>query len=112
MQRVTSTTIEDTTLFRISILSLHDALPILSSKQNWIADAAPSLHYSCKTVLCAPATTLSSATCTAKSAPCSTIAAISWKPHRPDRKSTRLNSSHVENSYAVFCLKKKRTVII
>src|SRR5690554_7019983 len=25
----------------------------------------------------------------------------------PDRKSTRLNSSHVRNSYAVFCLKKK-----
>src|SRR5438874_3489640 len=25
-----------------------------------------------------------------------------------DRKSTRLNSSHVEISYAVFCLKKKR----
>src|SRR5439155_144459 len=25
-----------------------------------------------------------------------------------DRKSTRLNSSHVANSYAVFCLKKKR----
>src|SRR5437870_13290604 len=24
-----------------------------------------------------------------------------------DRKSTRLNSSHVANSYAVFCLKKK-----
>src|SRR5207253_11153678 len=27
--------------------------------------------------------------------------------HRPDRKSTRLNSSHVAISYAVFCLKKK-----
>src|SRR5438874_11134567 len=27
-----------------------------------------------------------------------------------DRKSTRLNSSHVEISYAVFCLKKKRDV--
>src|SRR5690625_6778568 len=27
-----------------------------------------------------------------------------------DRKSTRLNSSHVAISYAVFCLKKKRTV--
>src|SRR5690349_24035624 len=27
----------------------------------------------------------------------------------PDRKSTRLNSSHVEISYAVFCLKKKST---
>src|SRR5204863_7406013 len=26
-----------------------------------------------------------------------------------DRKSTRLNSSHVESSYAVFCLKKKRS---
>src|SRR5690349_24256227 len=26
---------------------------------------------------------------------------------RRDRKSTRLNSSHVEISYAVFCLKKK-----
>src|SRR5690349_23373832 len=34
-------------------------------------------------------------------------------PHRGrsrrDRKSTRLNSSHVETSYAVFCLKKKIT---
>src|SRR6266496_5630077 len=37
------------------------------------------------------------------------------RPARPggtrpggDRKSTRLNSSHVEISYAVFCLKKKK----
>src|SRR5207302_7072940 len=29
--------------------------------------------------------------------------------HRPDRKSTRLNSSHVKISYAVFCLKKKNS---
>src|SRR5204862_3919168 len=28
-----------------------------------------------------------------------------------DRKSTRLNSSHVEISYAVFCLKKKKQVV-
>src|SRR5690554_7737173 len=28
---------------------------------------------------------------------------------RQDRKSTRLNSSHVRISYAVFCLKKKKT---
>src|SRR3712207_7085023 len=28
---------------------------------------------------------------------------------RPDRKSTRLNSSHANISYAVFCLKKKKT---
>src|SRR5699024_11807812 len=35
-----------------------------------------------------------------------------WRPRkrmpRKDRKSTRLNSSHVSISYAVFCLKKKR----
>src|SRR5690349_22821477 len=30
---------------------------------------------------------------------------------RRDRKSTRLNSSHVEISYAVFCLKKKKKKI-
>src|SRR5205809_4593998 len=30
-------------------------------------------------------------------------------PHRQDRKSTRLNSSHGYISYAVFCLKKKKT---
>src|SRR5207253_8123787 len=29
--------------------------------------------------------------------------------HQQDRKSTRLNSSHVAISYAVFCLKKKKT---
>src|SRR5206468_12590881 len=28
---------------------------------------------------------------------------------QPDRKSTRLNSSHDQISYAVFCLKKKKT---
>src|SRR6266496_6155805 len=30
------------------------------------------------------------------------------RPRKADRKSTRLNSSHVEISYAVFCLKKKK----
>src|SRR5699024_11419072 len=29
-----------------------------------------------------------------------------------DRKSTRLNSSHVSISYAVFCLKKKKTACV
>src|SRR5690349_23649555 len=37
------------------------------------------------------------------------IAAVS---RAKDRKSTRLNSSHVEISYAVFCLKKKTTKYI
>src|SRR5690606_40377803 len=30
-----------------------------------------------------------------------------WVRNAEDRKSTRLNSSHVKISYAVFCLKKK-----
>src|SRR2546430_12749720 len=39
-----------------------------------------------------------------------------WKLHRhvdgEDRKSTRLNSSHSQISYAVFCLKKKKKIHI
>src|SRR2546421_9400734 len=31
-----------------------------------------------------------------------------WDAPLPDRKSTRLNSSHDQISYAVFCLKKKK----
>src|SRR5690606_41313164 len=31
-------------------------------------------------------------------------------PRKTDRKSTRVNSSHVKNSYAVFCLKKKKKI--
>src|SRR5699024_11751522 len=39
-----------------------------------------------------------------------TLAALTGAGERPsgDRKSTRLNSSHVSISYAVFCLKKKK----
>src|SRR5690606_42017773 len=43
-------------------------------------------------------------------------AAEGWLPFRDhlwlvlDRKSTRLNSSHVKISYAVFCLKKKKKI--
>src|SRR3712207_7499674 len=33
-------------------------------------------------------------------------------PHAQDRKSTRLNSSHANISYAVFCLKKKKNITI
>src|SRR5690349_23655091 len=37
-----------------------------------------------------------------------TSAQFSIRVPKRDRKSTRLNSSHVEISYAVFCLKKKK----
>src|ERR1022692_2546368 len=44
---------------------------------------------------------------------------MSWRPNclnwcggAGDRKSTRLNSSHLVISYAVFCLKKKKTALL
>src|SRR2546426_5992045 len=36
------------------------------------------------------------------------VARVSQQLRDPDRKSTRLNSSHLVISYAVFCLKKKK----
>src|SRR3712207_8292924 len=48
--------------------------------------------------------------------PFATHGVIRWRGHRGDplprdRKSTRLNSSHANISYAVFCLKKKNKAI-
>src|SRR2546428_7953580 len=37
--------------------------------------------------------------------------ALAIKEFLPDRKSTRLNSSHDQISYAVFCLKKKKQLL-
>src|SRR2546430_6086289 len=38
------------------------------------------------------------------------VAAVLAQVHGEDRKSTRLNSSHSQISYAVFCLKKKKDI--
>src|SRR3712207_8372131 len=38
--------------------------------------------------------------------------AVTEAAERADRKSTRLNSSHANISYAVFCLKKKKTATL
>src|SRR3712207_8073360 len=74
----------DTATTEIYTLSLHDALPI--------SPAAP-----------------------ARRRRSGTAAPPTYRPSRPrpataviDRKSTRLNSSHANISYAVFCLKKKK----
>src|SRR3712207_6862540 len=37
-------------------------------------------------------------------------ALLIWTRDETDRKSTRLNSSHANISYAVFCLKKKKNI--
>src|SRR5438128_8287918 len=70
----------------IYTLSLHDALPI----SRWEERLRPKLPQSPKPQL-RPA------------------AAPAARRSTKDRKSTRLNSSHGSISYAVFCLKKKKT---
>src|SRR5690349_23811050 len=77
----------DTAATEIYTLSLHDALPISASRIN-------------------PAISIRPATKARTGRPRKSPLNV----RRPkDRKSTRLNSSHVEISYAVFCLKKKKT---
>src|SRR2546421_2248852 len=48
------------------------------------------------------------ANCCAVTSQGSADSSICISTGRPDRKSTRLNSSHDQISYAVFCLKKKK----
>src|SRR2546430_7803118 len=72
----------DTATTEIYTLSLHDALPI--------SGAAEGLRPARQRVRPGP----------------HGLALLDRE--RPDRKSTRLNSSHSQISYAVFCLKKKR----
>src|SRR3990167_8880725 len=55
-----------------------------------------------------PYTTLFRSACSRCTRSCwRATASTSWRTWTPDRKSTRLNSSHSQISYAVFCLKKK-----
>src|SRR5437660_2481212 len=69
----------DTATTEIYTLSLHDALPIYDAGEP-DGDAQAGVHRQ---------------------------RARRDRAHVVDRKSTRLNSSHVAISYAVFCLKKK-----
>src|SRR5256885_9314189 len=77
----------DTATTEIYTLSLHDALPIWRSRPRPRRSAA------------ARARSWRSTRC--RRSP-------RRRSRRPDRKSTRLNSSHLVISYAVFCLKKKK----
>src|SRR5690349_23157032 len=92
----------DTATTVINTLSLHDALPIL-------------LEVVCARLLLPSASDTEAAllqrverieTRLDLSIPAGEAAV--GHASAPDRKSTRLNSSHVEISYAVFCLKKKK----
>src|SRR2546430_14471927 len=73
----------DTATTEIYTLSLHDALPI--SRNSFSYQSAISSYGAFTDPLCEEG----------------------YSAKAPDRKSTRLNSSHSQISYAVFCLKKK-----
>src|SRR5258707_15770153 len=77
----------DTATTEIYTLSLHDALPI---------SQLPALPTRPLSTNCASTEPTGSARIMRVAAECL------------DRKSTRLNSSHANISYAVFCLKKKK----
>src|SRR5690606_42127259 len=86
-------------------LSLHDALPIFLPMRILSCGAQiAALVLAASTALAqTPAQTLTVYTYDSFTA--------EWGPGpvvEKDRKSTRLNSSHVKISYAVFCLKKKK----
>src|SRR2546427_3477382 len=56
---------------------------------------------------CAPILEAKLRELTTTGVPAEVTAEIDPVSEKPDRKSTRLNSSHSQISYAVFCLKKK-----
>src|SRR3712207_8004837 len=84
----------DTATTEIYTLSLHDALPILIPRVGrWLGCGAVPCPMHCEMF--------------------SRMSGLSPLDARHtlfprDRKSTRLNSSHANISYAVFCLKKKK----
>src|SRR3712207_7444800 len=92
----------DTATTEIYTLSLHDALPICDQ-----ADAAAVADV-CRHLDGMPLA-LELAAARVAALPVGELAARMGD--RLDRKSTRLNSSHANISYAVFCLKKKHTVL-
>src|SRR5690348_18486713 len=85
----------DTAPSEISTLSLHDALPICVGQPEHACGVAEARE---QAVLVGGAVGRRE------------IGAEPGQVARagPDRKSTRLNSSHPSISYAVFCLKKKK----
>src|SRR5690242_21502366 len=83
----------------IYTLSLHDALPIYGSRER-VGDARS--HRQVHGVVDAPRSAAG-----ARSAGGTQAGPGRAGDGGRDRKSTRLNSSHMSISYAVFCLKKK-----
>src|SRR2546430_7022681 len=81
----------DTATTEIYTLSLHDALPIFDTNGAFGLATVVSNPASVQTIDGSARFT-----------------GLHDIPEAGDRKSTRLNSSHSQISYAVFCLKKKK----
>src|SRR5256885_9924198 len=90
----------DTATTEIYPLSLHDALPIYGRSARCTSTTGGSASAGS-----------SERTCCSRAVTSARAAVLLWFSFR-DRKSTRLNSSHLVISYAVFCLKKKKSIRI
>src|SRR5207249_12270165 len=93
----------------LSTLSLHDALPICprpKAPHDRMTQSAHTVPVRSGDVLSGPLRHVSVPWGTA--GPQRKGSFTPLHPPTRDRKSTRLNSSHVSISYAVFCLKKKK----
>src|SRR3712207_8632387 len=92
----------DTATTEIYTLSLHDALPISSSfpRRQW--------HEDLGLTVCAHGAAFAGTRVDIGTR--ALLRALAGAGPQ-DRKSTRLNSSHANISYAVFCLKKKKNKI-
>src|SRR2546426_7625039 len=87
----------DTATTEIYTLSLHDALPISQSDRR--GEDPVAHHPRCRAPGGRPARR--------QARPVRRQSETGDREGSGDRKSTRLNSSHLVISYAVFCLKKK-----
>src|SRR3712207_7003365 len=91
----------DTATTEIYTLSLHDALPISVLEEDRVAS-----------LLQHPGNPSRPGAISLVEADEEIALAIRGVGHAGDRKSTRLNSSHANISYAVFCLKKKKMICL
>src|SRR3712207_7649652 len=97
----------DTATTEIYTLSLHDALPIYREVKVYGVDFTCAPRRA-KPITVACGRLHGAALAVDAVERLQTFAQFEALLTRPDRKSTRLNSSHANISYAVFCLKKKK----
>src|SRR2546430_9578312 len=100
--------LNDTATTEIYTLSLHDALPISLLAYAAAGSAGAEWRWGAALLAGGVALTSHGTKASARAAVNASPEPFSnWTLSLGDRKSTRLNSSHSQISYAVFCLKKK-----